>query len=148
MKITAEPRIGAVISYSYLWAEEADDGRTEGRKDRPAAIIMARGNLGPAKIAYVLPVTHTPPRASDGERMVELPASIKRQLGLDDSPSWIVIDELNVFAWPGFDLRAVPNSLPPKCEYGILPNGYFERVKTRMLALAAADRLRIVKRGE
>lgn len=148
MKIPAEPRIGAVISYSYLWAEEAGEGRTEGRKDRPAAIVMARGDLGPARVAYVLPVTHTPPGAGAAGRSMELPAAIKRHLGLDDQSSWIVIDELNVFVWPGFDLRPVPNSDPQTCEWGILPNAFFERVKAQMLAIAAADRLRIVKRGE
>lgn len=148
MKIPAAPRVGAVIGYSYLCAAEADEGRTEGRKDRPAAIVMGRGDLGPAPIAYVLPVTHSPPAPGETGRRMELPAAIKRQLGLDDQRSWIVLDELNVFAWPGFDLRPVPNADPPRCEYGILPSGFFDNLKVRMLALAAADRLRIVKRRE
>jgi hypothetical protein len=148
MKIPAEPRIGAVVSYSYLWAGEAEDGRREGVKNRPAAIVMARGDLGPTLVAYVLPLTHSPPGPDDSGRKLEIPATIKRHLGLDKQPSWIVLDELNVFAWPGFDLRPVPNSDPSTCEYGMLPNGFFERVKAQMLALATSDRLRIVKRGE
>ncbi len=31
MKVPTEPRIGAVISYSYLWADEADLGRRESK---------------------------------------------------------------------------------------------------------------------
>ncbi len=61
MKVPAAPRVGAVVSYAYLWADEAEDGLIEGRKNRPAAIVVARGDLGPTQIAYVLPVTHSPP---------------------------------------------------------------------------------------
>jgi hypothetical protein len=36
------PHPGLVISYAYLWAEESDQGREEGVKDRPCAIVVAR----------------------------------------------------------------------------------------------------------
>src|SRR5689334_4007413 len=36
-----EPEVGLVISYAYLWFEEAERGQVEGRKDRPCAIIVA-----------------------------------------------------------------------------------------------------------
>jgi len=43
----------------------------------------------------VLAITHTPPqRESDA---VVLPAAVKRRLGLDDTPPWIVTDEANAF---------------------------------------------------
>lgn len=35
-----EPEIGLVISYSYLWSEEAVAGHAEGRKNRPCAILL------------------------------------------------------------------------------------------------------------
>jgi hypothetical protein len=35
-----EPRVGLVVSYSYLWSEEAEQGLVEGKKDRPCAIIL------------------------------------------------------------------------------------------------------------
>jgi hypothetical protein len=35
-----EPQPGLVISYAYLWSEEAEQGRIEGRKDRPCAIVV------------------------------------------------------------------------------------------------------------
>jgi hypothetical protein len=38
---------------------------------------------------------------------MEIPPAVKRHLGLDDQPSWIVLDEFNVFTWPGYDLRPV-----------------------------------------
>ncbi len=35
-----QPRPGLVVSYSYLWRRERDEGRVEGAKDRPCAIIL------------------------------------------------------------------------------------------------------------
>ncbi|MDZ7644939.1 MAG: hypothetical protein U5K76_12420 [Woeseiaceae bacterium] len=35
-----EPEVGLVISYSYLWSDEAAAGHVEGRKSRPCAIVM------------------------------------------------------------------------------------------------------------
>jgi hypothetical protein len=34
------PRPGLVIRYSYLWESEARQGREEGVKDRPCAIVL------------------------------------------------------------------------------------------------------------
>lgn len=36
-----EPEVGLVVSYSYLWSDEAAAGHVEGRKARPSAIVMA-----------------------------------------------------------------------------------------------------------
>ena len=33
--------IGLVVSFSYLWSDEAAAGHVEGRKARPSAIVMA-----------------------------------------------------------------------------------------------------------
>lgn len=45
---------------------------------------------------------------------------MKRRLGLDDAPSWIVINDVNAFAWPGPDLRAIPGG-KGGIAYGHLP---------------------------
>ena len=34
------PEVGLVISYSYLWSDEAEAGHVEGRKIRPCAIVL------------------------------------------------------------------------------------------------------------
>lgn len=36
-----EPQPGLVISYAYLWSDEAERGLVEGREDRPCAIVVA-----------------------------------------------------------------------------------------------------------
>jgi hypothetical protein len=35
-----EPEVGLVISYSYLWKQEEEQGLVERRKDRPCAIVL------------------------------------------------------------------------------------------------------------
>jgi hypothetical protein len=48
-----EPEVGLVVSYSYLWSDEAAAGHVEGRKARPSAIVMAvrHDEEHPAQIA-------------------------------------------------------------------------------------------------
>jgi hypothetical protein len=55
------------------------------------------------RIVIVLPISHTPP--ADANFAVEIPALVKRRLGLDDQRSWVVLTEANRFIWPGPDLR-------------------------------------------
>jgi hypothetical protein len=35
------PQLGLVIRYSYLWLSEHREGREEGVKDRPCAVVLA-----------------------------------------------------------------------------------------------------------
>jgi mRNA-degrading endonuclease toxin of MazEF toxin-antitoxin module len=127
-----EPEIGLVICYSYLWADEAAAGRAEGRKSRPCAIVVVvqqADDLAPRVV--VTPITHVPPRDPAGA--VEIPPSVKRHLGLDDDRSWVVVDDVNVFRWPGFDLRPLPGTRD-RYAYGVVPPRFFELIKARMMA--------------
>ena len=54
-----EPRPGLLIRYSYLWEREAREGREEGVKDRPCAIVLVLLREGEHPIVRVLPVTHS-----------------------------------------------------------------------------------------
>ena len=38
--MTVSLKAGDVISYPYLWRREADNGETEGRKTRPAVVVV------------------------------------------------------------------------------------------------------------
>ena len=51
---------------------------------------------------------------------IEIPRRVKEHLGLDDERSWIVLDEFNVFTWPGFDLRPIKDR-GGRVDYGFLP---------------------------
>ena len=144
MDIPPKPPVGHLISYEYLWNSQADK-TDEGRTAYPAAIVMARDDVGPAPIAYALGVSHSEPR--EGDRAIQVPPKLKRYLGLDDEPSWIYTDQLNVFVWPGPDLRpgewlSTRPSASGTCVISPLPADWFEEVKEH---LAESYRLRMVK---
>lgn len=121
-----DPQLGLVISYSYLWHYEHRAGREEGRKVRPCVIVLAVENAGEGTtLVRVVPVTHRLP--DNASAAVELPAAVKRHLGLDDERSWVILDELNEFVWPGFDLRPVPGRRG-RFDYGLLPPRLFDRL--------------------
>lgn len=127
------PEAGLVISYSYLWQHEAAAGRVEGNKNRPCAIILVvQEEAGKGQKVTVAPITHSPPTNPD--HAIEIPPAVKRHLGLDELPSWIIVNDFNVFAWPGFDLRQVPMK-PGQFDYGFLPPHLFNQViaKIRLL---------------
>lgn len=128
-----EPELGLVIRYAYLWRREQEAGREEGAKDRPCAIVLAlAGQEEGRPRVVVLAVTHTPPQPpTEG---IELPAPVKRRLGLDGERSWVIVSEANVFLWPGPDLRFLTGGGPDSAAYGVLPPDVFRAVRDRFLA--------------
>lgn len=137
------PEPGLVVSYAYLWRSEYEQGREEGRKDRPCVIVVATRVVGEQTIVTVVPVTHSAP--SDPANAVEIPLATKRRLGLDSARSWVVASEVNRFVWPGPDMRPIA---PERFDYGLLPTDLFKRIRGRVGAIAAAQRLGIVTRTE
>ena len=141
-----KPEAGLVIRYSYLWLKEYRQGREEGVKDRPCAIVVATHDLDGTLQVLVVPVTHSPPETD--EDVLELPAAIKQHLGLDTARSWVIVSESNFFDWPGPDLRRVPNRDDGSVVYGFLPPRFFMELRRRFLALEAAARSKRVRRTE
>ena len=101
------PGPGLVISYSFLWHGEYRDGREEGRKDRPAVIVLAV-------------------ESSEGGA-----PRVRQHPGLDSQRSWIAVSEGNQFIWPGHDLRKRPRS--DSYAYGILPGRFFDQVRAAFI---------------
>ena len=75
-------------------------------KDRPCVIVLAKRTVGETTMITVAPITHTPPL--NLEEAVEIPLSTKQRLGLDTARSWVMVNEVNRFLWPGPDLRPIP----------------------------------------
>lgn len=92
------PEPGLVVLYDYLWGEEAAAGRLNGRKLRPACIVLVTTDQAGGHLVRYAPITHLRPRAKDDA--LEVPADEKRRLGLDDQPSWVIVSELNREVWP------------------------------------------------
>ncbi len=141
-----DPHPGLVISYSYLWHNEHQSGREEGVKDRPCAIVLTRQVVDDVTVVTVVPITHTPP--ADESAALAVPPKVGVHLGLDDSPSWIIADEVNDFVWPGPDLRPVPGTNPPRYDYGVLPPTFFKQLRALILAQPKTATIRIVKRTQ
>jgi hypothetical protein len=138
------PQPGLVLRYAYLWRREFHAGADKGRKDRPTVVVLATPQMDGGTKVYVLPVTHRSP--DDPQLAMEVPPRVKQQLGLDGERSWIVLNEVNDFLWPGYDLRPVPGSEPMRMDYGFLPPRLFQAVRDAVLALARDQRLKRVPR--
>jgi hypothetical protein len=140
------PEAGLVIRYSYLWNTEHREGRDEGIKDRPAAIVLTAQNDAGKTVVTVLPITHRLPERP--AYALEIPATTKQRLGLDDERSWVVLSEANRFVWPGPDLRAVPGRDISTIVYGVLPPNFFRAMRQKYLEHVKAFRSTIVPRTE
>lgn len=138
-----KPEPADVLSYAYLWADEAETGQEEGLKDRPAVVVVARTVKGDRIELLVAPVTHLEPGPGEG---VELPPPVKRHLGLDRERSWIIATELNRFTWPGPDIRVVSGEDTPY--YGEIPAKLFDQLRAAILNYREASGVRIPKRTE
>jgi len=140
------PQPGLVIRYSYLWEREAREGRDEGVKDRPCAIVLVLLRDGDAPIVRVLPITHTAP--ADLADALEIPLATKQRLGLDSGRSWVVLTEANDFIWPGPDLRPAVSGEPSSVAYGMLPPGFMKALRARLIERWRTERVRAVGRTE
>jgi hypothetical protein len=137
-----EPKPGLIVRYDYLWSHEADAGRDQG-KDRPACLVAASDNQIKPRFVILLPITHTPPA---GDTVgIEIPAQIKRVLGLDDARSWVIVSEHNVDEWPNAGLSPIPGK-PDVFSYGFIPPGLFAQIKAKFLDLARQNRGGTVRR--
>jgi hypothetical protein len=137
-----DPEIGLVIHFNYLWKREQDQGRDNARYARPCAIVVARRRQADGTvIVMVVPITHSAPDAET--KALEMPAAVKQSLGLDDERSWIVVNEVNEFAWPGYDLQ--PNA-KGQIAYGITPNRLYNRIRQLVLECAQSGGLGRVTR--
>jgi hypothetical protein len=78
----------------------------------------------------VLPITSQPLRQPASA--VEVPDDVRARIGLDRSrPASIVVDQANVFTWPGFDLVPQANG---SFVLGVITRGLFERVRAELLS--------------
>ena len=135
-----------MIRYSYLWADAHHRGQEEGVKDRPCAVILVVAEDDGTRRVTVLPITHSPP--VNPTLAVEIPATTKRRLGLDDERSWVVLSEANRFTWPGPDLRPVTPGDLGSVAYGPLPLRFYEQIRQQFIEAIRATRAGIVPRSQ
>jgi len=138
-----EPEAGLVIRYDYLWAREADKGKTAS-KVRPACLAFASDEAKTPRFVVFLPITHSPP--AQGDVGIEIPKAVCEHLGLDEGRSWVIVSEFNVDDWPNAGLQPVPGKRNAFA-HGFIPPMLFGRIKERFLELVEQKRSRSVRRA-
>ena len=137
-----EPEPGLVIRYDYLWSREAAARRDQG-KERPACLVAAMHPAASPRFVVILPITHSRPDKKTSA--IEIPAKVRKALGLGDAPSWIVVSEHNVDEWPNGGLASLPGR-QGVFSYGFIPPGLFTEVKRKFLELYETGRTESVRR--
>jgi hypothetical protein len=123
--------------------DRLDGERRLGRLRRVERVeLVAEREADGGTIVTALPITHSAPVVAASA--VEMPAPVKRHLGLDDTRSWVVVAEDNEFLWPGYDLREIPHS--DRYDYVFLPPRFFGRLLDAFVAWHVASRRRIAPR--
>lgn len=135
------PEPGLVIRYNFLWGREASDRHQNARKSRPCAIVTSVRQAGDKIIVTVAPITHSPPIDST---TIEIPLPAKRLLGLDEERSWIVVNELNSFIWPGPDLEPIERG-SKVLSYGRLPRPLALKMLRMVLVAIRSGEATVVK---
>lgn len=112
------PAIGDVIGFSFLWSHEQEAGLVEGVKDRRCVVVRVL----PDNRVVAAPITSSEPEHDHKVSLSPGAFGLTRR-------SWIVVSELNVFEWPGYDLRPAREPMGAFWRYG--------RISDRIRALLA-----------
>ena len=136
------PEPADVLSYSYLWSHEAAGGGERAKGSSRVVVVLCierqAGNLILVSVGH-----HTAPEMLPSRSKIHL--DVKKQLGLDRERSWVMLNELNRFIWPGPDIRPILGGAPL---YDALPDWLFERVRQGVLDHNAAGKLKVTSRTE
>ncbi len=137
---------GLVFRYEYVWKRQALAGQSVGEKERPACVVLTVSGSAGDKRVLIVPITTQAP--GEDVPAMEIKPAVKRHLGLDaDRPSWIILSEANIDAWPSPDMRPIPGK--PGCfEYGLLPLKMVNALREAIQPALAAKQLACVDRDE
>lgn len=86
---------GSVVLYPYLWESQRESGETEGRKKRPACLILRMHDSKHAlHHLVILAISSKPPSAR--QKAIEIPDTERQRAGLSKYPrAWITVSEYN-----------------------------------------------------
>ena len=139
-----DPQIGQIVRFDYLWRDEQMNGRTEGAKERPCAIVIAlRPDEKGDPSVMLAPITHAPPRSN--QVSLEIPSQAKAATGLDEERSWLVLSEINLVKWS--DAGIIP-AHKGQWLYGALPRGLTVKAAAMVKEDLKQSRAKIVDRRE
>lgn len=150
MKIPKEPPIGNIVAYEYLWHSKVKS-REDGAKVYPTALILSKAVDFGSQAVYALGISHMEPPPN--RRALEVPPKLRRWIGLDNDPQWIYTDEVNIFTWPGPDLRPAQwisqrELQEDTCVLGVLPYDWYSTVAKHLAESYRMGMVRVVKRTQ
>ena len=107
-------------------------------------MVLATQKRSHGTEVVVVPVTTKQPASASAA--VEMPERVRRHLGLGAERCWIVADEVNLFTWPGPDLRPVRRDGEVSPFYGKIPGKLLEQVRAKLAN--AGRRVGVTRRTE
>ena len=138
-----DPEVGQIVKFDYLWRAERLQGRSEGAKDRPCAVVLARRQQDDGSFIVLLaPITHSAPEKSTVS--IAIPSQSNKATGFDNTQSWLILSEVNFVPWS--DAGIVP-AHKGQWLYGYLPRKVATRATEEIGKMLQKSVLGIVKRG-
>ena len=132
------PRTGDVFNYTYLWHWQDQHGEISGRKNRPCCMAFVVEEKPGRTVMFILPITTQPP--SENQVAVAIPNIEARRAGLDHTPSWIIVDELNV------DVYETSYALEDRQWRGAFSSAFVDHVLRAVAELRKQQKLKAAKR--
>lgn len=135
------PTPGDVWRYPNLWARQAGDGETEGRKPRPCALVLTLPIATGETEIILLAITTRSPRPD--QPAVAVPPMERRRAQLDsDAPLWIMLDEYNS------DILERSWYFDPDDRIGTFGEAFLGQVKAALVTVLKARRSQRVRRSD
>jgi hypothetical protein len=135
------PAPGDVWRYPYLWARQAGDGETEGRKPRPCALILTLPTATGETEIILLAITTKAPRPE--QAAIAVPPMERRRARLDaDAPLWIMLDEYNS------DILERSWYFDPDGRIGAFGETFLGQVKAALVTVLRAHRSKRIRRSD
>ena len=139
--MTDAPHAGHVLRYPYLWARQAGQGETEGRKPRPCAVILALSSGKGQTVLRLCAITTQPPMRET--HAVEVPEIEKRRAGLDGSVAlWVIVDEHNL------DVFEQSFYIEPQSMLGAFSSTFTKELQTAMIVALRQRNSKAVRRRD
>lgn len=136
-----------MVRYDFLWKEELDAGREDG-KDRPCAIVLTSAEKPDgSKDVLLCAITHSPPARN--ETAVKVPPAVAKHLGLDHEQSWIKTDQVNRLTWEkGRIPYGISQARKGEWSFGMIPQGLGKQVFDQVRDKARSRSLQTLDRNE
>ncbi|MEO1602581.1 MAG: hypothetical protein AAFU49_19375, partial [Pseudomonadota bacterium] len=139
--VTADvPKPGQVIDYHYLWKWQADRGETEGRKKRPACVVVVVKNTAGRHVLFIAPITSKHP--DEDRTALQIPETEARRATLATHlPLWVIVDELNA------DVLETSYTLEDRAPRGAFSPPFTEAILQSIQHLRQSAKLRVANRS-